>query len=474
MGRQKELMLNTIIIGIGKFSTQIVSVFLLPIYTTMLSTAEYGTYDLLYTIAMFLIPVITLLMEESMFRFLIDSKSQEETTKIISQTIIFAISSTIIWSILIIIIGNIINMPYILTFCFYIMSSIVVSIRNAIIRGKGKIKVFTIINFITSVFIIILNILFIVVFRIGVVGLFLSSIIANITVSIIAFFKLHMFEGVSLKHYDKNLMKEMVKYSIPLVPNSISWSIINFSDRIVVSTILGTSQNGIYSMANKFPTYIDNIYNFFYTAWKEASAKALHYENPQEFYNQIYNVLKRFLIAVVLGSIALLPFIFSFFIKKDFSEAYIYVPILILATYFSNLSSFVGGIFTAYKDTKIIGKTTIIAAIINLLVNIVFIKNIGLWAAAVSTLIAMLINYYIRCRRIKKYVELKSDYIEKTSIIFLIIDLISYYNDKLFFNVINFIIILCYCIYVNRKMLISIILEITKKFSNKKQINNNK
>ena len=83
MGRQKELIFNTLIIGIGKFSTQVVSVFLLPMYTSILSTSEYGTYDLLYTIAMFLIPIITLLMEESMFRFLIDSKDSEESSKII-------------------------------------------------------------------------------------------------------------------------------------------------------------------------------------------------------------------------------------------------------------------------------------------------------------------------------------------------------------------------------------------------------
>ena len=324
MGRQKELIFNTLIIGIGKFSTQVVSVFLLPMYTSILSTSEYGTYDLLYTIAMFLIPIITLLMEESMFRFLIDSKDSEESSKIISQTLIFCIISTSIWIIITCIVGKIIQLQYTFIFCFYIISSITVSLRNAVIRGKGKIKEYTIINFITSVLIIGLNIIFIVGLKIGIVGLFLSSIISNLFVSIIAFSKLKIFNGVSIKKYDKSLMKEMVKYSIPLVPNSISWSIINFSDRIVVSTVLGTGQNGIYSMANKFPTYIDNIYNFFYTAWKEASAKALHYEKPEEFYNSIYNSLRKFLDAVVLGSIALLPFIFSFFIKKDFSDAFNY------------------------------------------------------------------------------------------------------------------------------------------------------
>lgn len=465
MGRQKELIFNTIIIGVGKFSTQIISVFLLPIYTSILSTTEYGTYDLLYTISMFLIPVITLLMEESMFRFLIDSKSSEDNSRIVSQTFIFTIISVVIWILIISIIGKIVDLPYCFIFCVYIISSIIVSLRNAIIRGNGKIKAYTIINFITSIIIIVLNICFIVILKVGVVGLFLSSIISNILISSIAFYKLKIFKEVSIKKYDKKLMKEMIKYSIPLVPNSISWSTINFSDRIIISAVIGTAQNGIYSMANKFPTYIDNMYNFFYTAWKESSAKALHYDNPDKFYNNIYNLLRKFLDAVVLGSIAILPFIFSFFIKKDFSTAYIYVPVLILATYFSNLSSFIGGIFTAYKDTKIIGKTTIIAAVINLFINLLSIKFIGLWAAAVSTLIAMLINYILRTKRIKKYVQLKLNYNISVSAILLVVDLFAFYSNIFIISITNFMIILCYCIFINREVLISILKEIQKKFS---------
>ena len=468
MGRQKELIFNTIIIGIGKFSTQIVSVFLLPIYTSILSTEEYGTYDLLYTISMFLIPMITLLMEESMFRFLIDSKSKEENSKIISQTLIFAVISTSIWVAIIAVVCKIFKVQYGIIFCFYIISSIIVSLRNAIVRGNGNIKAYTIINFITSVSIIILNILFIVAFKIGIVGLFLSSIISNVIISFIAFKKLHVLEGASVRLYDKKLMKEMVKYSIPLVPNSISWSIINFSDRIIVSSVLGTAENGGYSMANKFPTYIDNIYNFFYTAWKEASAKALHYDEPERFYNQIYNSLRRMLDAIVLGSIAILPFIFSFFIKKDFSVAYIYVPVLIVATYFSNLSSFIGGIFTAYKDTKIIGKTTIIAATINLVVNLLCIKFIGLWAAAVSTLVAMIINYNLRAKKIKKYIKLVCEYKIILSVLFLVIDLFAFYYNKTAINIINFIIILIYCIYLNQNTIQEIFKEIRKKVSKNK------
>ena len=73
MNQKKQLLVNTIIIAIGKLSTQVVSFLLLPLYTSKLSPAEYGTYDFLVTLSTFLLPIITLLMEESMFRFLIDA-----------------------------------------------------------------------------------------------------------------------------------------------------------------------------------------------------------------------------------------------------------------------------------------------------------------------------------------------------------------------------------------------------------------
>ena len=78
MNQKKQLLVNTIIIAIGKLSTQVISFLLLPLYTSKLTPGEYGTYDLLVTISTFLLPIITLLMEESMFRFLIDADDLKE------------------------------------------------------------------------------------------------------------------------------------------------------------------------------------------------------------------------------------------------------------------------------------------------------------------------------------------------------------------------------------------------------------
>ena len=152
MGRSrgKDLAINTIIIGIGKFSTQLVSFLLLPLYTSILTTEEYGVYDLIITISTFLSPLITLLMEESMFRFLIDCENEEEKKKVISQTILYIGFTSAIFIILAIIISDFITIQYFIIGIIYIITCIIYGLGNALVRGLGKIKFYTGINFVSS------------------------------------------------------------------------------------------------------------------------------------------------------------------------------------------------------------------------------------------------------------------------------------------------------------------------------------
>ena len=98
MNQKKQLLVNTIIIAIGKLSTQVVSFLLLPLYTSKLSPAEYGTYDFLVTLSTFLLPIITLLMEESMFRFLIDADDLKSKKRVITATIAYTLVGTFIFT----------------------------------------------------------------------------------------------------------------------------------------------------------------------------------------------------------------------------------------------------------------------------------------------------------------------------------------------------------------------------------------
>ena len=163
MKHKKELIKNTIIIAIGRCSTQVITFLLLPLYTSILSTKEYGEYDLLNTISIFAIPFITMLMEEAMFRFLIDVKDRTEKKKVISQTVIFSLISMTVASILIFIIGSIFHYKYTLYLIFFIVGSILSGLAGSLCRGQGKYTIYAVFNFLSSFFNVFLNIIFIVV-----------------------------------------------------------------------------------------------------------------------------------------------------------------------------------------------------------------------------------------------------------------------------------------------------------------------
>ena len=451
MNQKKQLLKNTAIIAIGKLSTQIVSFLLLPLYTAKLSTEEFGTYDFFVTLSVFLLPIITLLMEESMFRFLIDADDLKSKKRTITATIVYTAVGTIIFTILAAIIMGIIHYEYAVIFIIFIISNILLGLSNALSRGMGKVNLYSLSNFILGVITIILNILFIVTFKLGVNGLLWSNIIANTATAVIMFYKLHLPQFVSKKDFSRETLGKMIRYSAPLVPNNLSWVIISLSDRLMLTQMIGADANGIYAVANKFPNIVYTCYGFFSTAWKESAARILKEENKSQYYNSIYKDVKFFLKAIVLGLIAIMPLAFPLLVNKSYNDAYKYIPILIISIYYTNMSNFYGGIFTAYKNTKIMGSTTAVAAVI----NIIFIPKFGIYAATFSTLISNIVVYFYRRYKIMDYIKLK----EKFNYVFwilLVITLITYYKNNMILNIIVFLLVVAYCIFTNKNFIMRV------------------
>ena len=128
------------------------------------------------------------------------------------------------------------------------------------------------------------------------------------------------------------------------------------------------------------------------------------------------------------------------------------------------MSGFYGGICTAYKDTKIMGTTTLVAAFINLVVNLTLISFIGIYAAAISTLVANVVIYIYRKSKVKKYILLRE--MPKKSILAILITaiiLILFYSENFFCTILACILALMYAWITNQKIISSIILYLKNK-----------
>ena len=468
MNKNKELVKNTIIIFIGKFCTQFITLLLLPLYTHFLSTEDYGYIDLIQTYLTFFIPLILLKIDAGIFRFLIDArKSEEEKNKIITNGIFIMFVELIISTILFAVAVKIFSIKYSILIVMNLISLSVLTFLLQIVRGIGKNKQYSFSSIIAAIVTIVLNLIFLVGFHKNGKYVLIASLISNIICTIYLLIANKILKNVKIKYIDKKLIKDLLKYSIPMIPNELSWWIVHVSDRTIISYALGVAANGIYSVSCKFSNILSSIFNIFNLSWQESAALHINDTDKDEFFSNVINKVFNLFICFCIGILACLPFVFELLIKDSYREAYKYVPILLLANIFSVLIGLIGSIYVAKKMTKEVAKTTMIAAIITLTIDIALIKVIGIYAAAISTLVSYMLLAIYRYIDVQKYVKVKIPIknIVVNSIIFILVVVLYLYNN-IALNVINLLLCILYAIIVNKELLIEFKKVIGKKVKN--------
>lgn len=452
MSKGKDLAKNTAIVSIGKICTQLITFFLLPVYTAVLSNEEYGVVDLLNTLTSLLLPIATLQIEQGIFRYLLDCReNKEKQTTLITTVSKFILVQSAICILIFLCASPFIHNEYKYFLMANLLMGILSSIALQICRGLGDNKTYAVGSFITGALTVILNVIFIVAFKWGAYGMLIATAISNLLCAIYVFVKKKIYKYIDIKQNDKKLLKDIIKYSVPLIPNMISWWIVSASDRTIISAVIGVAQNGIYSAANKFSGIFSTLYSVFNLTWTESASININSEDRDEFFSKIFDFIVRFFGSLCLGTIAVMPFVFGILVNEKFAESYYQIPILILGSVFNILVSFLGSVYVAKKLTKEIAKTSIIAAIINIVVNIALINQIGLYAASISTVIAYFAMFIYRWIDVKKYVSIKTNktLIAVLSVSFLVA-IITYYLRMKIMSIVVLLAVIIIAIYINK------------------------
>ena len=465
MNKEKQLIKNTAIVSIGKICTQLITFFLLPLYTALLSTEQYGVVDLMNTLVSLFLPIVTLQIEQGIFRYLIDCREDEEgKRKIITTSMLFITIQSILYLVIFFIASSFINNEYKYFLATNLIAGMFSTILLQISRGLGDNFKYAVGSFISGVVIVVLNVIFIAGFKWGAYGMLAATLIGNVSCALYIFFSKKIYTYIKIKNFEKSTLKEMLKYSIPLVPNMISWWVVDASNRTIVSSVLGVGMNGILSAATKFSNVISTLYSVFNLTWTESAAINIDSKDRDEFFSKILDFIIRFFGALILGIIAFMPFVFSIMINDNFGDAYYQIPILMLGSIFNIGTSFLGSIYVAKKITKEIAKTSILAAIINLVLCLSLVNFIGLYAASIATAISYFAMTAYRAIDSRKYVKLKvNKNVVISYIIILIITIVFYYIQIKPICLVLAIIIAIYAVVINKNSIKFILNLLNKK-----------
>ena len=466
MSREKNLAKNTIIITIGKICTQLITFFLLPLYTEILSTEEYGTVDLLNTLVSLLLPIVTFQVEQAVFRELIEVRGKKDKeSRIISSAVITVIFQCIVYLIIFALISPFINNHYKFFLATNVVANIFLSLLLQIARGFGDNKKYAFASFISALSTIIFNVLFLVVIKLGANGMLLGTMLGQIVATVYLFISLRLCKYLKIKDYKKEVIKSLWKYSLPLIPNAISWWVFNASDRVIASAFLGVDQNGILAASLKFSAVFITFYNIFNMSWTESISIAIKDDDVGDYFNRMFNIVLRLFTAMAVGMIACMPFVFPIMINEKFSAGYGLIPISIVGSLFNVVVGLISVIYVAEKNTKAIASTSIVSAVINIIVHLVLIKFIGLYAAVISTFVAYFVmSIYRLADASKRYFKIKVDMnFVIRSLIALIFVSVSYYINNIYLNVFVVLFAVLFAIYINRDSFDIIFKLFTKK-----------
>ena len=239
MSRRTELAKNTAILTVGKICTQCISFFLLPLYTAILSTEEYGTFDLLVTYSTLLLPLVNWQLDQGLFRFMLDYRgNKKEQGKIFSTLIFFSTIQSIVYIVFFISIKPFLKIENSYFLLLYVVLHVYTALFLQFVRGLGYSVKYTIASFISASATTVFNVIALVILRLGMQGLLISTLVAQLLTLFYLVFSSKAWEYISLNLIQLKVFKRVSTYSIPLVPNNLAWWIINASDRTMVYILL--------------------------------------------------------------------------------------------------------------------------------------------------------------------------------------------------------------------------------------------
>ncbi len=464
MSRQKELAKNAAILTFGRICTQCVNFFLLPLYTAILDTSDYGIFDLMITYGSLLLPIVGCQLDQGLFRFLIEYRNnEEEQMKLFSSVL----TADIILSIGCVFILGIFTaagfMQHSLFLAIYVISQVFLSLLMQFVRGLGKNKIYAMASFLSASMTVIFNVVMLVILKLQLTGLFLATICAQVFTMIYLCVVVRPWKYMKIRSISKKTLRVAVKYSIPLIPNELSWWGVNVSDRIIVAHVLGVSVNGIYTVANKFSNMFISVYNIFNLSWTETVS--LHYNDHdrKEFISETIVTMFRLFSCMCFIIVAVMPFIFPILINEQYLAAYDQIIILLYGMLLRVVVGLYSAVYVAMKESLKIAYTSAAAAIINITVNLLLIHKIGLYAASLSTTVAFGVMSIVRIIDIRKRAGIRIS-IKVLGITFCMAVLlaITYYMNIKILNEVMLFAVCIYTIIMNNKLLRSFIKMIRK------------
>lgn len=388
MNRYKKLISDTAVLGLGTFGSKLLVFLLMPLYTALLSTSEYGAAELITSVANLLIPLACVGITNGIFRFAAERGSDKAEVFSSSVALLgIGVGAFLLISPLLGLIGYLSGYAWLVA--AYVIFADVQAVCAQYIRAIDRPKLFAVQGILNTLLTVAFNIVFLVAFDMGVTGYVLSVVVGNLLTTLFMIWQARLWQVFRVSRIRRSVMGELLRFSLPLIPTTICWLITDLSDRYMVTAFCGSAANGVYSAAYKIPTVVNLVSGIFMQAWQfSAVAESSDEESCRSFYSGVFDGFLSLIFIGSTGLVLLSPLLTRILLNSAYHGAWEYMPTLLCAVALEAVVSFLATVYMVRKKSMHSFLTAVLGTLCNVLLNLLLIPRMGALGAAIATLAA--------------------------------------------------------------------------------------
>ena len=403
---------NTLVFALGGLAIKAVSLVLMPLYTTAMTAGEYGTAELLNSAIEIVLPLLSAGVVEALYRFSIDDDVPKD--ELFAGSLV-VLGGGIVCAGVVCALGRVLwNMEHAGSFFVLFCSVCVFKATTQLARGLGHVRRFVLYGLINALAMVVSTYLLLVRARLGVEGYLWSFAIGYLVGGLAAFLGSAEYRLLAPFRLDRALLRRMLVYSLPLVPNLLSWWLVSVSGRYVVLWGSGLAAAGLFTAASKMPSLINIVASVFQQAWQYSTAREIDSPDRGAFFG---SVLRGYSLATLSAAglvIALNRPISRVMLQAEFAEGWRYVPLLMLVASFGVISIFFESFYQALKNSGVLMASTALGAVVNVVLGVALVPFMGPWGAGLAGAVAYMLVLVVRARDLRRRINLPIDRLRLT------------------------------------------------------------
>ena len=381
-----------------------INFFLLPLYTKYLTPEMMGISDSISNFTAILFPLLVMGLDSAFSAFYFDKHNEHHHHKVMN-TIRFTMLIASLIPVLLAAASKPISKMLFEDGEYYILvavSLISVSFNlwhlpfSLLARMRNRMTLFALVNTVASLAMIFLNVFFLTAMHMGVYSLILST--ACVQLLQFLMYRILMRERLDPGAYDSDLLKRMLTFSLPLIPNALATWVLALSDRYIILHYCGANEVGLYGVAARFAAAVSLVANGIYMSYTTYAYDKKGDADDRQNYSRILNAFVYAIMGVCVTVSLFAREIIDIMADARYADTAVLIAPILFGQLFYGINTLVGYAITFEKKSKYILLITTSGAVSNVVLNFIFVPGNGALAASYTTLasymLMVVLTYY--------------------------------------------------------------------------------